>query len=63
MASDDDADDDGYDIEMDSSDETQLGAGAAGRRGEATGECNNPHRLCLISYMVYRCTKLLLGDA
>jgi len=39
MASDDDADDDGYDIEIDSSDERQLGAGSAsGRRSESTGD-------------------------
>jgi hypothetical protein len=41
MASDDDADDDGYDIENDSSDERQLGAGSATRslrRSESTGK-------------------------
>ncbi len=38
MSSDDDADDDGYDVEVDFSDETQAAAGAAGRLSEATGE-------------------------
>lgn len=39
MASDDDADDDGYDIERDSSDERQIGAGSAtGRLSESTGQ-------------------------
>ena len=42
MPSDDDADDDGYDAEMDSSDERQLGAGSAtGRRSESTGKCKS----------------------
>jgi hypothetical protein len=42
MASDDDADDDGYDIEIDSSDERQLGAGSATEgRSESTGKCKS----------------------
>jgi hypothetical protein len=42
MASDDDADDDGYDIEMDSSDERQLGTGSAtGGLSESTGKCRS----------------------
>ena len=39
MASDDDADDDGYDNEMDSSDERQSGEGSATGRSESTGKC------------------------
>jgi len=42
MPSDDDADDDGYDIERDSSDERQLGAGSATGRSESTGKCKSP---------------------
>lgn len=42
MASDDDADDDGHDIEIDSSDDEQLGAGSAtGRQSESMGRCRN----------------------
>jgi hypothetical protein len=56
MASDDDADDDGYDIEIDSSDERQLGAGSAtGRRSESTGKCKAAS-ICFISYAVYPST-------
>jgi hypothetical protein len=42
MASDDDADDDGYDIEEESSDERQLGAGSTtGGLSESTGKCRS----------------------
>jgi len=51
MASDDDADDDGYDVDMDSSDERQLGSGSAtGGRSESTSECEKPP-LFIISYL------------
>lgn len=50
MASDDDADDDGYDVDMDSSDERQLGSGSAtGGRSESTSECKKA--LFIISYL------------
>jgi hypothetical protein len=63
MASDDDADDDGYDNETDSSDERQLRAGSAtGRRSESTGEGKS--RLYLfISYLTWSIHLLLLDDA
>jgi hypothetical protein len=54
MASDDDADDDGYDIEIDSSDERQLGAeSGTGRGSESTGKCIKATSIYFISYMFY----------
>jgi hypothetical protein len=62
MASDDDADDDGYDVELDSSDERQPGTGSAtGRRSESTGKCKRPP--LFISYLTWFVHLLLLGDA
>jgi hypothetical protein len=50
MASDDDADDDGYDIEIDSSDERQLGEGSAtGSPRESTGNNILPASIYFIS--------------
>lgn len=51
-ASDDDADDDGYDTETDSSDERQLGAGSAtGRQSESTGHGECESRLYLFNIL------------